>query len=173
MLSLMKRKVFCVLTLLIATPNSLNAANQTSPEELFTKCYESQNSQQPDKEPCEYALQFATLKNDKALLLSHLAILQFKQGQKPDALITISEAVTIAPKNTAVIINLGHLRIRQGLFLEALEAFDLASQLGAIREPAVYLNRSIALRGLGRYLEARENYVQYRLLIDQTDQREP
>ena len=81
MLSLMKRKVFCVLTLLIATPNSLNAANQTSPEELFTKCYESQNSQQPDKEPCEHALQFATLKNDKALLLSHLAILQFKKGQ--------------------------------------------------------------------------------------------
>ena len=173
MLSLMKRKVFCVLTLLIAAPNSLNAANQTSPEELFTKCYESQNSQQPDQEPCEYALQFATLKDDKALLLSHLAILQFKQGQKPDALITISEAVTTAPKNPAVIINLGHLRIRQGLFLEALEAFDLASQLGAIREPAVYLNRSIALRGLGRYLEARENYVQYRLLIEQTDQREP
>ena len=173
MLSLMKRKVFCVLTLLIATPNSLNAANQTSPEELFTKCYESQNSQQPDKEPCEYALQFATLKDDKALLLSHLAILQFKQGQKPDALTTISEAVTIAPKNSAVIINLGHLRIRQGLFLEALEAFDLASRLGAIQEPAVYLNRSIALRGLGRYLEARENYVQYRLLIEQTDQREP
>ena len=173
MLSLMKRKVFCVLTLLIATPNSLNAANQTSPEELFTKCYESQNSQQPDKEPCEYALQFATLKNNKALLLSHLAILQFKTGQKPDALITISEAVTIAPKNPAVIINLGHLRIRQGLFLEALEAFDLASRLGAIQEPAVYLNRSIALRGLGRYPEARENYVQYRLLIDQTDQREP
>ena len=173
MLSLMKRKVFCVLTLLIATPNSLNAANQTSPEELFTKCYESQNSQQPDTEPCEYALQFATLKDDKALLLSHLAILQFKKGQKPDALTTISEAVTIAPKNPTVIINLGHLRIRQGLFLEALEAFDLASQLGAIREPAVYLNRSIALRGLGRYLEARENYVQYRLLIDQTDQREP
>ena len=112
-------------------------------------------------------------KDDKALLLSHLAILQFKQGQKPDALITISEAVTIAPKNPAVIINLGHLRIRQGLFLEALEAFDLASQLGAIREPAVYLNRSIALRGLGRYLEARENYVQYRLLIEQTDQRKP
>ena len=173
MLSLMKRKVFCVLTLLIATPNSLNAANQTSPEELFTKCYESQNSQQPDQEPCEYALQFATLKDDKALLLSHLAILQFKQGQKPDALITMSEAVTIAPKKPAVIINLGHLRIRQGLFLEALEAFDLASQLGAIREPAVYLNRSIALSGLGRYLEARENYVQYRLLIEQTDQREP
>lgn len=173
MLSLMKRKVFCVLTLLIATPNSLNAANQTSPEELFTKCYESQNSQQPDKEPCKIALQFATLQDDKALLLSHLAILQFKQGQKPDALITISEAVTTAPKNPAVIINLGHLRIRQGLFLEALEAFDLASQLGAIREPAVYLNRSIALRGLGRYLEARENYVQYRLLIDQTDQHEP
>lgn len=173
MLSLMKRKVFCVLTLLVATPNSLNAANQTSPEELFTKCYESQNSQQPDKEPCKIALQFATLQDDKALLLSHLAILQFKQGQTPDALITISEAVTIAPKNPAVIINLGHLRIRQGLFLEALEAFDLASRLGAIREPAVYLNRSIALRGLGRYLEARENYVQYRLLIEQTDQREP
>ena len=173
MLSLMKRKVFCVLTLLIVAPNSLNAASQTSPEELFTKCYESQNSQQPDQEPCEYALQFATLKDDKALLLSHLAILQFKQGQKPDALITISEAVTTAPKNPAVIINLGHLRIRQGLFLEALEAFDLAFQLGAIREPAVYLNQSIALRGLGRYLEARENYVQYRLLIEQTDQREP
>ena len=98
MLSLMKRKVFCVLTLLIVAPNSLDAANQTSTEELFTKCYESQNSQQPDKEPCEYALQFATLKNDKALLLSHLAILQFKTGQKPDALITISEAVTIEPK---------------------------------------------------------------------------
>ncbi len=169
MLSLMKRKVFCVLTLLIAASNALNAANHTSPEELFTKCYESQNFQQPDKDPCEYALKFATLKDDKALLLSHLAILQFKRGQKPDALITISEAVTIAPKNPAVIINLGHLRIRQGLFLEALEAFDLASQLGAIREPAVYPNRSIALRGLGRYLEARENYVQYRLLIDQTD----
>ena len=173
MLSLMKRKVFCALTLLIAVPNSLNAANQTSPEELFTKCYESQNSRQPDKEQCEHALQFATLEDDKALLLSNLAILQFKRGQKPDALITISEAVTIAPKNPSVIINLGHLRIRQGLFLEALEAFDLASRLGAIREPAVYLNRSIALRGLGRYLEARENYVQYRLLIDQTDQREP
>ena len=173
MLSLMKRKVFCVLTLLIATPNSLNAANQTSPEELFTKCYESQNSRQPDRAPCEHALEFATLEDDNALLLSNLAILQFKQGQKPDALITISEAVTMAPKNPAVIINLGHLRIRQGLFLEALEAFDLASQLGAIREPAVYLNRSIALRGLGRYLEARENYVQYRLLIEQTDQREP
>ena len=169
----MKRKVFCVLTLLIAAPNSLNAASQTSPEELFTKCYESQNSQQPDTESCEHALQFATLKDDKAQLLSQLAILRFKQGQKPDALITISEAVTIAPKNPAVIINLGHLRIRQGLFLEALEAFDLASRLGAIREPAVYLNRSIALRGLGRYLEARENYVQYRLLIDETDQRKP
>ena len=173
MLSLMKRKVFCALTLLIAVPNSLTAANQNSPEELFTKCYESQNSQQPDEEPCEYALQFATLKDDKALLLSHLAILQFKQGQTPDALTTINEAITLAPKNPAVIINLGHLRIRQGLLLQALEAFDLASQLGAIREPAVYLNRSIALRGLGRYLEAHENYVQYRLLIDQTDQREP
>ena len=173
MLSLMKRKVFCVLTLLIAFPNSLKAANQTSPEELFTKCYESQNSQQPDKEPCEYALQFATLKDDKALLLSNLALLLFKQGQTSDALTTISEAITIAPKNPAIVINLGHLRIRQGLFLEALEAFDLASRLGAMREPAVYLNRSIALRGLGRYLEARENYVQYKLLIDQTDQHEP
>ena len=173
MLSLMKRKVFCVLTLLIAVPNSLTAANQTSPEELFTKCYESQNSQQPDEGPCEYALQFATLKDDKALLLSHLAILQFKQGQTSDALTTINEAITLAPKNPAVIINLGHLRIRQGQLLQALEAFDLASRLGAIREPAVYLNRSIALRGLGRYLEAQENYVQYRLLIDQTDKREP
>ena len=173
MLSLMKRKVFCALTLLIAVPDSLNAANQTSPEELFTKCYESQNSRQPDEKPCEHALQFATLEDDKALLLSNLAILQFKRGQKPDALITITEAITIAPKNPSVIINLGHLRIRQGLFLEALEAFDLASRLGAIREPAVYLNRSIALRGLGRYLEARENYVQYRLLREQTDQREP
>ena len=90
-----------------------------------------------------------------------------------DALTTISEAISLAPKNPAVIINLGHLRIRQGLLSQALEAFDLASGLGAIREPAVYLNRSIALRGLGRYLEARENYVQYRLLIDQTDQRKP
>ena len=170
MLSLMKRKVFCALTLLIAVPNSLNAANQTSPEELFTKCYESQNAQQPDEEYCENALQFATLKEDKALLLSNLAILQFKQGRKPDALSTITEAITTAPKNSSVLINFGHLRIRQGLFLEALEAFDLASQLGAAREPAVYLNRSLALQGLGRYLEARENYVQYRLLVDQTDQ---
>ena len=173
MLSLMKRNVFYVLALMFASPNALTEANQTSPEELFTKCYESQNAQQPARGPCEKALQFATLKDDKALLLSNLALLQFKQGQKPEALTTITEAITIAPKNSSVLINLGHLRIRQGLFLEALQAFDLASQLGAIREPAVYLNRSLALRGLGRYLEARENYIQYRLLVDQTNQREP
>ena len=173
MLSLMKRNVFYVLVLILASPNALNEDSQTSPKELLTKCYESQNAQQPDEESCEKALEFATLKEDKALVLSNLAILQFKQGQKPEALKTITEAITIAPKNPSILINVGHLRIRQALFLEALEAFDLASRLGATREPAVYLNRSIALRGLGRYLEARENYVQYRLLIDQTDQRDP
>ena len=173
MLTLMKTNVFCVLVLMLPGSFAISEAMHASTKEIIADCYESQRSKKPKSDFCEKALKFATLKEDQALILSNLALVQFKKGQKTAALNSITEAISLTPSNSSVLINLSNLRIRQSLFLEALEALDLASQLGARQEPALYMNKYIALRSLGRYLEARENYIQYRLLIETTNQNDP
>ena len=172
MLTLMERNVVYLLAFMLHSSITLSEVLHNSTKEIITKCFESQNSKNPFSEFCESAFKLATLKDDKALILSNLALLQFKKGQKTKALISIDEAISLAPSNSSVIVNLSNIRIRQSLFLEALEALDLAEQFGARQEPALYLNRCIALRGLGRYAEARENYIQYRLLISPSGQND-
>ena len=85
-----------------------------------------------------------------------------------EAQITMAEALKLAPRNPSVYINLGNLRIRQKLFKEAIEALDIAAELGARQEASLYLNKSIAQRGLGKYFDAQESFIQYKLLTDQS-----
>ena len=173
MLTLMKRNVFYVLVFVLYSATALSDTIQASTKESITKCYESQNSKVPSSEFCESALKMAMLEEDKALILSNLSLVQFREGQKTKALNSITEAISLTPSNSSVFVNLSNLKIRQSLFLEALEALELAVQYGGSQQPAIYLNRTIALSGLGRFLEARENYIQYRLLIEPTGQKDP
>ncbi len=165
----MKIKVaFVLLNLIWLSPWTKGESNRAKTSEPSTLCYESQNALKVSPERCETALQLTKDANERALILSNLAIIQTKLGQISKAQISITEALKLAPRNPSIHINLGNLRIRQKLFREAIEAFDLAAQLGARREASLYLNKSIAQRGLGRYFDAQESFIQYKLLTDES-----
>ena len=165
----MKIKVVFVLLSLVSFNTWTNGeVERTKTQEPAISCYESHNALKISPEPCEDALQLAKDPKERALILSNLAIIQAKLGQMPGAQISITEALKLSPRDPSIYINLGNLRIRQKLFKEAIDAFDLASQLGARRDPSLYLNKSIAQRGLGRYFEAQESFIQYKLLTDES-----
>ena len=162
------KMVFVLLNLVSFTPWTNGEAERSKTNEPAISCYESQNALKISPESCETALQVIRDPNERALILSNLAIIQAKLGQMPGAQISITEALKLAPRNPSIYINLGNLRIRQKLFKEAIDAFDLASQLGARREATLYFNKSIAQRGLGRYFDAQESFIQYKLLTDES-----
>ncbi len=169
MLSLMKIKVaFVLLSLIWFTPRTNGESDGPKILEPAISCYESQSALKISPEQCKTALELAKNPSERALILSNLSIIQAKLGQMPEAQTSITEALKLAPRNPSIHINLGNLRIRQKLFREAIDAFDLAAQLGARREAALYLNQSIAQRGLGRYFDAQESFIQYKLLTDES-----
>ena len=169
MLSLMKIKIAFVLfcsTLLAPCSKGEDLDSEISPASLA--CFESQIALKATSEPCESALNKTQVPSEQALILSNLAVIHAKLGLMSEAQITMAEALKLAPRNPSVYINLGNLRIRQKLFKEAIEALDIAAELGARQEASLYLNKSIAQRGLGKYFDAQENFIQYKLLTDQS-----
>ena len=168
MLTLMNIKVVSVFYCALLTASVSTGEEGIVKNTLANNCYASLSESKPDVAQCESALKSTNDSQEKALLLSNLALIQANAGQFQSAQASMVEALKQDPRNFSVLVNLGNLRIQQRLYREALQSYDAAVAVGAIREPAIYLNRSIALRGLGRYAEARENFIQYKLLVDQS-----
>ena len=97
----------------------------------------------------------AQLKSAHALLLA-------RKGQVQAGRRLLDEALRQYPDDPIVLVNHGSLAIHEQDLVVAVETFDRAVNLvDPASLPVVYLNRSLALRGLGRYDQAREDYDAY------------
>ena len=134
-----------------------------SPEQLLGACFASATHERIDHAACEYAAAvFADNPAQLARIDSVRAVLLARSGHFEPARDLAGQIAFTHSGDHVVLANAGTVAIYDGRFAEAVEAFDQAVTLA---EPgdlgAIYLNRSIALRGLGRYGEAHQDYLAY------------
>ena len=93
-------------------------------------------------------------------ILAALAIQYLRGDDLASARREMNEALSIAPEDAGIQGNLGVLLLREGDFLAAVNALNnmLTTDPARLADPAVYLNRALALRALGRYDEAAKDY---------------
>ena len=104
---------------------------------------------------------------DRARVHAALAIQYVRMDDLTRARTAIDEALAIAAELADIQGNLGVVLLREGDYLAAVNAFNnmLTADPNALYNPAVYLNRALALRALGRYDEAAKDYALYLDLI--------
>ena len=142
-------------------------APQIETTDRITACYASLQATDATAMPCIEALQIADDLEQQAQIASALAVIMARSGDLLRAEEFMEQALTLQPTNPNVLINLGNLRIKQQRFNEAIEVYGRAQDYGALEEPALYLNRSLALRALGRYDDAKKDYDYFLTLKSQ------
>ena len=134
-----------------------------NPGSSVTACFGSIHQALVIIEPCERALtELSTAANDPettAEVKSALAIQFARKSQLPQSRVLLEEAIATSPQNLTVLVNLGSLNIYEGNFDAALVAYDRALAMHV--DPYIYLNRSLALRALGKYAQAQNDYDNY------------
>ncbi|MEM9622946.1 MAG: tetratricopeptide repeat protein, partial [Pseudomonadota bacterium] len=135
----------------------------TLPDTLSRTCFNSLALSPPATTACEKALAAATTPDLRAQIHSVLALQWARRGQAAAASQAIQAALDNNPQDALVQGNLGSVRLLSGDFNGAIAAYNSALQLplDLAAEATVYLNRALALRGLGRYAEAREDFQLY------------
>ena len=128
-------------------------------------CIASVQMQPVDPGPCTLASQALIEPDRRAVALSILAVQHLHLDDPVVAAETLEEALTLAPRNPYVQANAGTFYLHANDFSGAIAAFGHAQALAGDDIPAVYLNRAIALRGIGRYAEARADYDYYEALV--------
>ncbi len=131
-----------------------------------TTCFRSLTVKPPQLKACETALNHVVDPAMLARVHSALAWQHSKLDRFQDAETAINRALGIAPEDPIVQANLGNLRLQLRNYNEAVAAYNtsLLNRPSLQHEAAVYLNRSLALRGLGRYEEAKLDYEAFRQL---------
>ena len=97
-----------------------------------------------------------------------LGALYLKKLDLPRAQTSLEQAIQAAPDDIMVAGNYANLLLYQGNHQAAIESYNrLLNQLPDRypETPALYLNRSLALRAIGRYDEASKDYQLYLQLI--------
>ena len=153
-------------------------ALQEGPVDTYAACLSSLNQQVSDPQtmPCQTALSDTTLTSDQlAHVHAAIGMHQLTQNKMATAREALERALELAPLDPWVQANLGSLLLREENFGQALSAYNRAlntliqAQEGNRQQmpirtniAAVYLNRSLVLRALGRYDEAHQDYARYR-----------
>jgi tetratricopeptide (TPR) repeat protein len=153
----------------LISPGHARAEDQAvNPGSSVTACFGSIHQALVIIEPCERALmELSSTANDPettAEVKSALAIQFARKSQLPQSRVLLEEAIADSPQNLTVLVNLGSLNVYEGNFDAALAAYDRA--LAMRTDPYIYLNRSLALRALGRYAQAQNDYDAYASLIN-------
>ncbi len=106
----------------------------------------------------------------EARLHSALAMLRAARNDLSGARARMNQALALAADDYVVRSNQGNLLLREGAFRGAVDAYNsvlsqlLAEESDASLQTPLYLNRSLALRALGRYDEAHKDYQLYLVL---------
>lgn len=142
-------------------PNNLGTAPAT--------CYASLTVEVISTTTCDAAIAVAD-ELDRARMASAMATRHARSSQFARAEELIEVALASQPNDPVVLINLGSMRINQERFDEAVDAYlhaqDILETSGAAPEPVLFLNRSLALRALGRYADAKRDYDHFVWLRD-------
>ena len=79
----------------------------------------------------------------------------------------LEQAVTLAPQDWHTLANVGVVHLYNTRFSQALDTLDRAMRLNPDFPPYLLLNRSLALRGLGRFPESARDLEDYAYLTGQ------
>lgn len=137
---------------------------QTPPASPLDACLATTRADPVDIETCQTALSAsAPTSVERARAHAALAIQYARMDDLRRARSAIDEALRLAPQRADIQGNLGIILLREGAYAAAVNAFNnmLANDPEMLYEPAVYLNRALALRALGRYDEAAKDYALY------------
>lgn len=144
-------------------------ANQT------LACFASLHTTPVSVQPCQLALQSAgTSSLERAQLHSALSMLLLQQDQLEAARLEMDAALAIGDLDDVILANLGSLLIREEDYRGAVIAFNnalstttttTAPTSARLHNAVIYLNRSLALRALGRYDDASKDYATYLALF--------
>ncbi len=130
---------------------------------LVQACLMSLTGSPPRTDDCIAALELNYPAPLAAQLNSALALQYARLGQIRAAETALNTALALDAGNPVVQGNLGNIQLLSGNYSEAVNAYNnaLAQPSEARHQAAVYLNRSLALRGLGRYQEAKQDFDAY------------
>jgi tetratricopeptide (TPR) repeat protein len=146
---------------------------------LDTACFELLNRPLPEvgaAQACDTAMADVAADTSpagrvrEARLRSAVAMLEAANNNLPAARNTMNRALALAPEDNIVLGNHGSLLLREGEYRSAVEAYNtvlsrlLEQAPDAPLQAPLYLNRSLALRALGRYDEASKDYQLYLIL---------
>lgn len=131
-------------------------------------------------ELCDAAREVASNTEERALIMSILAIAQSRRGQLVEASQSLEQAIAlIEGPNTrpefltpesqlmhaSIYANAGTFNLYNGDYTGAIDAYTRAQShsrsAGGGEQSELYLNRSLALRAIGRYDEAKTDYEYY------------
>ena len=119
----------------------------------------------PKPEACSEAASRITEPQARAQALALLALQRLKAQQPVAAAEDLERALAEAPRDPYVQVNAGSFYLLAGDLRGAIAAYGHAQALAGDAIPEVYLNRAIALRGLGRYEDARADFDYYQALV--------
>lgn len=146
---------------------------------LDTACFELLNRPLPEvgaAQACNTALADAAAGTSpdsrlrEARLHSAVAMLEARNNNLPAARNSMHRALALAADDNVVLSNQGSLLLREGDYRGAVAAYNtvlsrlLAQAPDSPLQAPLYLNRSLALRALGRYDEASKDYQLYLIL---------
>lgn len=147
-------------------PQSNRLDTLAVPDEVMATCSASLYRDPADLQPCMQAIEIAPDGNaaqqvGKARLQSALALQYAKRGDLVQARLNINNALHRAPTDWVVRAHEGNIYIYESEFAAALAAFDDALRAAPSPPPALFLNRSLALRALGQYDAAQLDYQRF------------
>ncbi len=99
-----------------------------------------------------------------------LGALHLRKNALDRARFYLDTAIQLHPNDPIVVGNYANLLLREGAFVSAIETYNrlLSLPLDPQSMPAVYLNRSLALRATGRYDEAAKDTALYLAMVGVT-----
>jgi len=163
----MSFRILCTFTCL--TTACIAYGEELAPDAnvALNDCFASVHDTWRGDEACEAAITHARTDAGHAQATASLAMIKVREGNLPAARELMNQALGSAPNDSMVMTNHGSLLLREREFAAAVVAYDtvLAQQFDkptdATLRPALYLNRSLALRALGRYDEAAQDFAAY------------
>jgi tetratricopeptide (TPR) repeat protein len=92
------------------------------------------------------------------------SLLLVQRGELDLAEADLLAALRLQPEYPALSLAMGNLRLRQGRFNEALESYNDAIERSRQPPPAFFVNRALALRGLGQIQLAADDVARARAM---------
>jgi tetratricopeptide (TPR) repeat protein len=144
---------------------------------LMTRCFLALNDEQILFDSCRESLEQLNVaaRSDqtaiinKAQITAAIGSLHLRKGDLAQARTFLEEARQLAPADAIVQGNYANLLVRQGQFAAAIEAYNAVlttAELDRRSTAALYLNRALALRAIGRYDEESKDFALYQELTE-------